>query len=125
MKPITETFLKVELGKLLNFIKFLVELGAIEKESEFETKLLQHCLKLLSEVEINPDIRYKIALVLSDLKLDQVNQFLPVFLTKMNYQEYSITCMIALNDLAQTEAYLKSKISTEGITDIFRQFLMF
>ena len=124
LKPITETFLKIELGKLLNLIRFLVELGAIE-ESEFETKLLGYSLKLLSDVKMDPDNRYKTALALCDLKLNQVKEFIPKFLTKMNHQEYSMSCMNAMNDLAQTEAYLRTQIGTQGITGTFRTYILF
>ena len=124
VKPVTEIFLKVELGNLLDLVRFLVELGAIEKESEFEIELLEYCLKLADKLEINLDIRYKTALVLSGLKSNRINQFIPNFLTKMNYQEYLMSCMLALNDLAKTTAHLNSQISTEGITDMFRDFIL-
>ena len=116
---------KVELDEVIGLIVFLVNLGAIEKGSEFEIKLLGYCFKLLIKAKMNPDTRYLTALVLCGIESNQVNDFIPKFLTKMNYEEYLISSMNTQNNLSKTEAYLKLHINTEGITNIDTQFIQF
>ena len=85
------------------------------------------CTIVNNSGELNPkDIIGQITVILTMLLLGVFNaaSYIRLKVEKSYLFEYLIDCMKAQSDLAQTEAYLKTRISTEGMTDILRQFIL-
>ena len=94
------------------------------RDSHFEINLLQHCLNLLNETELTPNVRYQTSLILASLQNEEITSFLIEFLTKISLEEFMRLHFMATTDFEKTEEFLKSNIKTDGINDLFRDFLV-
>ena len=93
-------------------------------DSHFDINLLQHCLNLLNEIEMSADVRYQFSLVLASFQNEQITSFLTTFLTKISLEEFMKLSFMAMTDIDKTEKFLRLNIKTEGVNDIFRDFLV-
>ena len=94
------------------------------KDSHFEINLLQHCLNLLNNIEMSPDVRYQTSLILTSLQNEKITSFLTTFLTQISREKYMELYYESTTDIRNTEKFLKSNIKTQGINDLFRDFLI-
>ena len=94
------------------------------KDSHFEINLLQHCFDILNEAEISPNVRYRTSLVLSSLEKEEIGSFLATFLTKISREEFGQLHLMATTDFGKTEEFLKSNINTDGMNDLYRDFMI-
>ena len=93
-------------------------------DSHFDINLLQHCFNILNETEMPPNIRYRTSLILSSLENEDITSFLTTFLTKLSREQFMFISYMVTVNIEKTEEFLKSNIKTDGMNDLFRQFLV-
>ena len=70
------------------------------------------------------DIRYRTSVILASLENEDITSFLTTFLTKMSRDQFMQISYMATIDIEKTEKFLKSNINTDGMSNLFRQFLI-
>ena len=93
-------------------------------DSHFDINLLQHCYDILNETKMSSQLRYRTSLILAGLGNEDITTFLTTFLTKMSREEYIQASFMAAYDIEKTEEFLKSNIKTDGMNNLFKQFLV-
>ena len=76
------------------------------KDSHFEINLLQHCLNLLNNIEMSPDVRYQTSLILTSLQNEKITSFLTTFLTQISREKYMELYYESTTDIRNTEKLL-------------------
>jgi hypothetical protein len=119
---------EIEYTQLIELVKFLIDMGktakGTAKESQFEINLLHHCLDLLNNIEMASDVRYQTSLIFASLQNEEITSFLTKFLTQISREEFMRLNYMAIIDIVKTEEFLKSNIKTDGLGNLFRDFLI-
>ena len=94
------------------------------KNSHFDINLLKHCFNVLNKIEMTPNIRYRTSLILASLQNLDTTAFLTTFLTKISRVEFLQLYTMATIDIEKSKEFLKSNIKTDGMSNLFEQFLV-
>ena len=86
--------------------------------------MLNHCFNILNGIDMSPNIRYQTSVILAGLGKHEITSLLTTFLTKITLEEFLKISYMAMINIEKTEEFLKSNIKTEGVNNVFRDFLI-
>jgi hypothetical protein len=122
---------KLGFEQLLKLIQFIIAEGKTainaDKVSIFDVDFLKATLNTLFDMEMEPETRFFCCLVLSTASFKyskQIETFLPVFVSKMSYDQMKSAAFNAHIRHNETEDRVKKIIDTEPTPDFLKQFLL-
>ena len=104
----------------------LIKAKNADKVSEFDIELLDATLAILTDMEMTTENRFLSGLVLvsHEFKSEQIESFLPQFLSKMTHVEMRLEAYETHVRHIETENFITKMIDTESTPDFLKEFLI-